>query len=1042
MSARSTGLIARATLRRIGMRFSRLVPSLHRHALSVAAIASAAELTAGATVAAQRAPAVVQQGGNAATPARADDKRAMTVADYAKWRTIRDVAITDDGTWASFGYQQRRVDDTLYLENLTAKAEWKLPRASRIQFSDDSKWAAYFVAEPTRANAPETDTPQNGPARLELRNLAGVAVESWDNVASFAFSKGSAALMIRKARPGGAPDAAAGRGTGGAGGAPGGGRGGRGGAAPVRVDGTDLILRHLRDGTDELIGSVSSAEFNKPGTLLAYTVSANDRDGNGLFVVSTATWQRRSLDNARADYSRLTWDDSGTSVAALRGTDRRGYTEKENALVAFAALESAEPASFVLERGQLSGLREGMVISEKGTLSWSPDHSRIFVGLKEQEASPPRRDSTAAVEPVGNVDVWHWKDPYIQPVQMVRAQQDRNRTFTATILLAQKKVVPLADDRMDRVQITRDGSWAIGQDDKDYLDDWKPQLSDFYRLSTTTGERMPVLKGQERSLGLSPDGKYFLYWKDKQIWSYDIAANKHVAITQAAPVSFVNAENDYYGEKPAYGVTGFTKDGKSVVLDHKYDLWLVSLDGGTPPRNLTNGVGTKNEIRLRYVRLDQDDNAPAAGGFGGGGGRGGAGGGTIDLAKPVLLSAFNEQDKKAGFYRLDGDQLTKLVYEDRYFGRPIKAKNEDRVLFTRETFAEFPDYWVTNSRFENPKRFTNANPQQSQFKWGHRVLIDYKDKDGHKLQGTLAVPDDYQPGQKLPMLVYFYEKLSDQQNRYEIPRYASAPQYADYVSNGYLVLLPDIYFHTGRSHTDMLNSVEAAVKRVEDLGYADPKRVGLHGGSYSGQGGAYISTQSKMFAAIAIRAAAVDLIADFNQLWKTTGTNQHRYDTYGQGRFGANPYDNLPLFMDQSAVFHAQTMNTPLLILQGTNDGSTEWLQGVEFYNALRFLHKPVIFLSYEGEGHGFTRYDNQYDVEVRMHQFYDYYLKGATEAEWIANGVPFIKKKTPTGAAAQAVQLMGGGAGIGTPNPVGNVGGGGGGGGGAGQPPGGPPNP
>jgi acetyl esterase/lipase len=130
-------------------------------------------------------------------------------------------------------------------------------------------------------------------------------------------------------------------------------------------------------------------------------------------------------------------------------------------------------------------------------------------------------------------------------------------------------------------------------------------------------------------------------------------------------------------------------------------------------------------------------------------------------------------------------------------------------------------------------------------------------------------------------------------------------------------------------------------------------------------------------------------------------------------------------------------MNTPLLIVQGTNDGSTEWLQGVEFYNALRFLKKPVIFLSYEGEAHGFTRYDNQYDVEVRMHQFYDANLKGMPPADWIANGIPFIKKKTPTGAAAQPIQLMGGGAGLGTPM---TAGGGGGGGAGAGNPPGGPP--
>ena len=1010
------------------------VPAL---ALLVIAAGPVELLAQRARTAAAAAPTVSQS----ATPAAPhDDKRAMTVADYALWRSIRDVAISDDGAWASFGYQQRRVDDTLFVKNLATGAEQRIPRASRAQFSDDSRWIAYFVSQPVRPNAPETEAPQNGPARFEVRNLATGSTVGWENVASFAFSKGSAALLVRKARPGAAPDAAAGRG--GRGGAPGGGGGGAaaGGRGGARVDGTDAILHHLADGIDEPLSSVSAAEFNHAGTMLAYTVSATDRDGNGLYLVAVGSWQRRTLDNARADYARLTWDDSGTAVAVLRGTDRRGFTERENTLVAYAGLDGPEPSAFVLDRRQLTGLADTMVISEKGTLSWSPDHSKVFVGIKPQEAAPSRRDSAVAVEPVGNVDVWHWKDPYIQPVQMVRAQQDRNRTFTAAVILAQRKVVPLADDRMDRVQVTKDGEWAIGQDDKEYVDDWKPQLNDFYRVNTNSGERTPILKAQERSLGLSPDGRHLLYWKDKHVWAYDVAANKHVNVTRLAPVSFVNVEEDHVGEKPAYGIAGFTKDGKSVVLEHKDDLWLLSLDGSTAPRNLTSGIGSKDGIRFRYVRLEPVENGPPAGPGGFGGGRGGAGASTIiDLSKPVLLSAFGETSKKAGFYRLDNGTMTKLVYEERSFGRPIKARNADRVLITRETFAEFPDYWVTDSRFDNPQRLTDANPQQSQFRWGRRVLIDYKDKDGHKLQGTLAVPDSYQPGHKLPMLVYFYEKLSDNQNHYEVPRYASGPQYADYVSNGYLVLLPDIYFHTGRSHTDMLNSVEAAVRRVEELGYADPKRVGLHGGSYSGQGGAYISTQSSMFAAIAIRAAAVDLVADFNQLWKTTGTNQHRYDTYGQGRFGTNPYDNLSLFMDQSAVFHAQTMNTPLLIFQGTNDGSTEWLQGVEFYNALRFLKKPVIFLSYEGEGHGFTRYDNQYDVEVRMHQFYDHYLKGDPAAEWIANGVPFIRKKTPTGAAAQPVQLMGGGAGIGTPTPGGS---GSPGGSGGGTPAGGPPTP
>ena len=977
----------------------------------------------------------------------ADQKRGMTVADYAKWRTIRDVALSDDGAWASFGYQQRKVDDTLWVKNLSTGAEQTIPRASRSQFSDDSKWVAYFVAEPIRANENGRGAAEEmgggggrggapaGPARLELRNLGSGTTVSWDNVASFSFSKGSQALMVRKARPGAALDAAAGRGGRGGGGGSAGGRGGRGAGAPA-VAGTDLILHHLADGADELIGSVSAAEFNKPGSAMAYVVSSSDREGNGLFVESIGSWQRRALDNARADYTRLTWDDSGSAVAALRGMDRRGFTEKENALVAVTGAAGSSPVTIDLDRASLAGLPDSMVISEKGTITWSPDRTKIFVGLKAQEARPPqRRDSTAEVEPIGNVDVWHWKDPYIQSVQMVRAQQDRNRTYEASVLVAQKKLVPLADDRMDRVQIAHDGSWAIGEDDKDYIDDWKPQLSDIYRISTTSGERTPVLKGQERTLGLSPDGKYFLYWKDKNVWSYDIAANKQVNITANAPVSFVNAEDDHVGEKPAYGVSGFTKDGKSVVLDHRYDLWVVPLDGTGAPRNLTNNVGSKSEIRFRYQQLEPDENA-APGGPGGFGGRGGGASTTIDLSKPVLLTAFSEPDKKAGFYQLDAGKLSPLVFEDRMFGRPIKAKDADRVLLTRETFAEFPDYWVTTSAFTSPKRLTTANPQQAEFNWGHRILFSYKDKDGHPLQGTLAIPDSYRPGEKLPMIVDYYEKNSQNLNHYEVPRYATAPQYADYVSNGYLVMVPDIYYHTGRSHTDMLNSIEAAVRKVEELGYADPKGVGLHGHSYSGQGAAYVSTQSKLFSAVIAGAAAVDLVADFNQLWKTTGTNQHRYDTYGQGRFGTNPYDNLALFEDQSAVFHAKTMDTPLLIVQGTNDGSTEWLQGVEFYNALRFLHKPVIFLSYEGESHGFVRYDNQYDVEVRMHQFYDHYLKGMPAADWIAHGVPFLKKKTPTGAAAQPVQLMGGGAGIGTPMT------GGGGGAGAGGPPAGPPNP
>jgi dipeptidyl aminopeptidase/acylaminoacyl peptidase len=193
----------------------------------------------------------------------------------------------------------------------------------------------------------------------------------------------------------------------------------------------------------------------------------------------------------------------------------------------------------------------------------------------------------------------------------------------------------------------------------------------------------------------------------------------------------------------------------------------------------------------------------------------------------------------------------------------------------------------------------------------------------------------------------------------------------------------------------MLDCVEAAVKKVIEMGYADPECIGLHGHSFSGQGGALIATRSKMFAAVVVGAGATDLISDFDQLWKSAGTNQHRYDYYGQGRFGTNPFDDRELYIRESALFNAETMNTNLLLLHGTDDGSVEWLQAVEFYNALRFLGKNVILASYPGEGHHLAKLENQIDFQTRMEQFYDHYLKGKPAPEWMTEGIPYLKKKS-----------------------------------------------
>src|SRR6185295_4814964 len=272
----------------------------------------------------------------------------------------------------------------------------------------------------------------------------------------------------------------------------------------------------------------------------------------------------------------------------------------------------------------------------------------------------------------------------------------------------------------------------------------------------------------------------------------------------------------------------------------------------------------------RYAAVEPDTASAAPGAPAGGGGRGGAGRGTkIDLSKPVTLSTYGEYTKKAGFAELANGQLKDLIYEDASFSTPTKAAKADVYLFTRQTFVEFPDLRVSGPGFKDAKKITDANPQQAEYLWGHRLLFDYKDKDGHKLQGILALPDDYKPGEKRPMLVTFYEKNSQNMHRYNAPSYltgmGSSPMQA--VSEGYITMLPDVYFHTGASHSDMLNAVEAATRKVIEMGYADPKRIGINGHSYGGEGAAFIGTRSRMFAAVGMGAGVTDLFFDFNQNW-------------------------------------------------------------------------------------------------------------------------------------------------------------------------------
>jgi dipeptidyl aminopeptidase/acylaminoacyl peptidase len=1002
--------------------------------------------------------ALVVLGATYALPgAQTDAKKALNVDDYAKWCSVTNQEISGDGKWVTYVLQLTNTlpedaKPVLHLLNLETNEDVSVPHATGGTFSPDSRWIAYQVdpgasqraraargstgttAPPGGATpavpvvtppapvgtqppaggmqAPSTGSGQAGrgaatpipPRRVELRDLATGGVRSWQEIESFTFSATSTHLVLRRR----APETAGGGGRAGGGApgtpAPGGAAGGRGsGEAPSGPRGLDVILLDLRTGRHQLLGSVGDIAFNRQGDLLAYTVDGQLKDANGLILFDTRSGRTVPLDNDARQYSRLTWNEDGTAIGVLKGLEVEKMRERDNVLMAFTDVRAAVAAQttdgatstscVVLDPAKADGFAKGWVISERAALAWSEDNKRVFFGIKEQVPTPDTTRKTT--DEAADVDVWNTGDERIQSMQRNRAEQDRNFTFRQAFDVSAQRFVKLADETMRDLDVAPDGKWAVGRDTRGYIHDYKRPAADLYRVDTSTGERTLMLKNQmigSHVFGITPHGRHFLYWKDNRFQAYDLDAGTSKTLGGVNPVSFVDMEFDHPGPRPSYGVAGYTSDGRAAIVQNRYDLWLLPLDG-TAPRSLTNGVGVKNEVRFRYVRTEPvDPTVPRSVGPRG----------TIDLSRPITLSAYGEYTKKAGFYELANGQIEPLVFEDAFFSVPTRAMKADKFLFTRQTFVEFPDLRVSGPRFQDEKKITDANPQQAEYLWGRRILFDFKNKDGVRLQGILALPDDYKPGEKRPMLVTFYEKNSQNLHRYNAPSYLTgmggSPMEA--VSRGYITMLPDIHFRTGLSHSDMLECVEAATRKVIEMGYADPKRIGIAGHSYGGEGAAFIGVMSKMFAAIGMGAGVTDLYNDFNQNWGWaysysggSGANGNDYYLYGQGRWGFSPWDDPERYRFESALTHVPKATAPFLIMHGTSDPTVNFNNGLGFYNALRFNGKKAFLLAYPGEGHGLRGIANRKDLTIRFFQFFDHYLKDAPAPKWMTEGVPFLKK-------------------------------------------------
>lgn len=805
------------------------------------------------------------------------------------------------------------------------------------------------------------------------------------------------------------------------------------GEAPAPRAASDLVIRNLADSKETTFADVQEHSITKDVKQIVYVTSGKDKDKNGVYFADiSAADKTQPLVKGAGRYYRLTWDEKQSRLAfyfddtpqpaqSTSSTDpsstppvgkgtgagkgrRTGGQGTGGSTTEVPAVPRTKPRVYVWDRPtkdkpfapavlvvgpDTPGLKKGWQVVDRGRLAFSADGLKLNVSvapIPEPEKSPePKKGGTPAAGDRVELDLWHWKDEVIQPMQKVRATAQRNRSFAAIYLFDAKKLIHLADED-HTVRSPEFGDWAIGSSDKNYRGQtWEsPIPADYTLVNIRTGESKALLDAARSALIPSPKGKYVAGFDGKHWFIINATDGKKTVLTAKLLQKFFNEDFDSPQVAPPYGQVGWSSDEKYFLVADRCDIWKFAPDG-SEATNVTK-IGATSGVRFRIARVEkaEDDDPDAERDHG------------LDMKANWLLSAENLRTRDTGFYRLSpGGEPKLLIMGPRSYGTPTKAKKADTMVLPISTFTDYGDYYATTTDCKEIKRLTDANPHRSKFNWAKAELLHYTNADGAKLSAILVKPEDFDPSKKYPMVVYIYERLSQNLHRYSAPS-VNRGQVINpiwYASNGYLVLMPDICYKIGYPGQSALQCVLPAIQAVADKGIVDENAIGINGQSWGGYQIAYMVTQTNRFKAAVAGAAVTNMTSAYNGIrWGTGMARQFQYERT-QSRIGESLWQAPMKYLENSPVFWADRVKTPLMMINNDQDDAVPWYQGIEFYLSLRRLGKEVYMLNYNGERHNLAQVANARDFALRMHQFFEHHLKGGPMPEWMAKGIPFIDR-------------------------------------------------